>query len=156
MHLSVSSVPPTCIWRIMKIRIASSELSDIKSKISRQAFWLTDYPTYRAFPVTPVALMRCSSPNTVTAGMRWILTIFPFNIPHALKGRICSAPDRISRRRLALWDGFVNLKMRINPVSRNHKPYLSHRRGVGPLPYGLEAGPKASDQHPVSAQFLRE
>ena len=108
MHLSVSSVPPTCIWRIMKIRIASSELSDIKSKISRQAFWLTDYPTYRAFPVTPVALMRCSSPNTVTAGMRWILTIFPFNIPHALKVCICSAPDRISRSSLALWDGFVN------------------------------------------------
>lgn len=94
MHFSVSSVPPRCFfWRIMKIRTASSELSDIKSKISRQAFWLTDYPTYRAFPVTPVALMRCSSPNTVTAGMRWILTIFPFNIPYALKSCICSAPE---------------------------------------------------------------
>lgn len=126
MHLSVSSVPPTCIWRIMKIRIASSELSDIKSNINRQAFWLTDYPTYRAFPVTPVASMRCSSPNTATAGMRWIFTIFPFNIPHALKACICSAPDRISRSRLALWDGFVNLKMRISRISRNHKSYLSH------------------------------
>jgi hypothetical protein len=46
---------------------------------NRQAFWLKDHSIDRAFPGRPSGQIRLSSPNTAMAGLRWILTIFPFN-----------------------------------------------------------------------------
>ena len=45
---------------------------EIRELENRQAFWLEDRPTDRAFPVSQWLKMRCSSPLTATAGLRWI------------------------------------------------------------------------------------
>jgi hypothetical protein len=109
LHTPLSFWPHVWLRRQIKIGVVSSNspecsnipecLSDMLACANRQAFWLTDHSTGRAFPgrtdmihtrnetqwlqpdcaKTFTIRLRRSSPNTAMAGLRWILTIFPFN-----------------------------------------------------------------------------
>jgi hypothetical protein len=76
---------PVPLQAIETASMASKDTDIIQQGLSgtftvknRQAFWLEDRSNYRAFPVSQW-LLRCSFPLTAMAGLRWILTIFPFN-----------------------------------------------------------------------------